>query len=87
MYDTKVQQQVFAGNVMIGIRSEPAKMGSIVTAYVNGISLRAPSTVLAEPRIRDRFLDSVLVAAYCCNDADEQRALGKLESFILDAIR
>lgn len=68
MDTNKKQTEIYTGTALVSIRREAAKMGFIVTAYVNGISLRAPSNVLSTLKLRNMFVDAILIAADCDPD-------------------
>lgn len=58
--------EIYTGSTLISLRCEIARSGSsIITAYVNGISLRCSSATLRAEALRDTFVDSILVAAGC----------------------
>lgn len=57
--------EVYTGSTLISLRREPARSGSVITAYVNGISLRCSSAPLRAEALRDTFVESILVAAGC----------------------
>ena len=86
MKDSKLQIDVGSG--ILTIESAVARGAVIVTAYINGISLRCSTLHLA--RIASAFVDSVVSACQISDDepqATVDSIQDKIEAFIDSAIQ
>ena len=83
--------QIDVGRGILTIESCGGRDSTIVTAYINGISLRCGSLHLG--RVRDAFVDSVMSA--CAVDggsiyddsSDRKGVVEEIEAFISSAIQ
>ena len=62
------------GHTLINLNVENGRYGTIITAFVNGMSVRSGSLHL--PRIAERFVDCVITACdFGITDADNRDSL------------
>jgi len=82
-----IKQDIDTGHTLINLSVDSGKYGEIMTAYVNGMSIRSGSLHLQ--RIAERFIDCVLAACdFGGSEADardEQRTEDELAMFIASA--
>jgi hypothetical protein len=78
------QTQIDAGHVIIALESAPSRTGPIITAYVNGMSIRSSSLKFA--RMANAFIECVLSACAFPEDgfseAHEDRVADEIGVFI-----
>lgn len=83
MKDNKVQ--IDTGRDILTLESYFANRATVVTAYVNGLSIRCNSLHLG--RIADAFIDTLLTACTIDNDEDEQRVAVEITDFINNSVQ
>jgi hypothetical protein len=81
MKDNKVQ--IDTGRDILTVESYTTRGTTIVTAYVNGISIRCGSLHL--DRVAASFVDTVITACQVDNDKSANRIEDELEAFITSA--
>jgi hypothetical protein len=78
------QTQIDAGHTIISLESAPSRTGPIITAYVNGMSIRSSSLRFA--RMANAFIECVLSACAFPEDgfseAHEDRVADEIGVFI-----
>lgn len=72
--------QIDTGHNILTLESYVTNRTLVVTAYVNGLSIRCNSLHLG--RIADAFIDTVLTACAIDDDTDEQRVTVEITDFI-----
>lgn len=83
MKDNKVQ--IDTGRDILTVESYIARGTTIVTAYVNGISIRCGSLHL--DRVAASFVDTVITACQVDGDKAANRIEDELEAFLTNAIQ
>jgi hypothetical protein len=79
--NNKDYAEFYTGTTLINVRVEQARTGPMITAYVNGISLRASSLTLANKPILELFVQSISAAA--CGSLSEITAKS-VNDFIIE---
>jgi hypothetical protein len=69
---SRIYTEIDAGHTLINMAVEEGRNGPIITAFVNGLSVRSSSLVL--PRVVTLFTDAVLAA---CDFPDEEGAIAE----------
>ena len=82
MKDNKVQ--IDTGRDILTVESYNTRGNTIVTAYVNGISIRCGSLHL--DRVATAFVDTVITACQVDNDKAANRIEDEVEAFINNSI-
>jgi len=76
------------GHTLISLNVDRGRYGTIITAFINGMSVRSGSLHL--PRIAERFVDCVIMACdFGITDADNRDSLrteDTLMAFIKDTL-
>jgi hypothetical protein len=71
---TQDKIDIDTGHTLINLNVEHGRYGTIITAFVNGMSVRSGSLHL--PRIAERFVDCVITACdFGITDADNRDSL------------
>lgn len=83
MKDNKVQ--IDTGRDILTVESYIARGTTIVTAYVNGISIRCGSLHL--DRVATSFVDTVITACQVDSDKTANRIEDEVEAFITEALQ
>jgi hypothetical protein len=83
MKDNKVQ--IDTGRDILTVESYNTRGTTIVTAYVNGISIRCGSLHL--DRVAASFVDTVITACQVDNDKTANCIEDELEAFITEALQ
>lgn len=83
MKDNKVQ--IDTGRDILTVESYNTRGTTIVTAYVNGISVRCGSLHL--DRVATAFVDTVITACQVDNDKAADLIEGEVEAFINSSIQ
>ena len=83
MKDNKVQ--IDTGRDILTVESYNTRGNTIVTAYVNGISIRCGSLHL--DRVATAFVDTVITACQVDNDKAANRIEDEVEAFINSSIQ
>lgn len=83
MKDNKVQ--IDTGRDILTVESYNTRGNTIVTAYVNGISIRCGSLHL--DRVATAFVDTVITACQVDNDKAANRIEDEVEAFINNSIQ
>jgi hypothetical protein len=83
MKDNKVQ--IDTGRDILTVESYTTRGTTIVTAYVNGISIRCGSLHL--DRVAASFVDTVITACQVDNDKSANCIEDEIEAFINDALQ